>query len=160
MSLLRQPKCVLVTGGCGFIGSAFVRYLLADPGFSGRLVNLDLLTYAANPDNVAEAAKSSRYVFVQADIGDAEAVTRVCREHAVDTIVHFAAESHVDRSILGPGAFVQANIVGTYQLLEVVRSQSEIHFHHVSTDEVYGSLGATGSFHETTPYDPSSPYSA
>jgi len=137
-----------------------VRYLLAEPSFGGRVVNLDVLTYAANPDNVAEAAKSPRYAFVQADISDAEAVSRTCSEHGVDTIVHFAAESHVDRSILGPGAFVQANIVGTYQLLEVVRGQMHIHFHHVSTDEVYGSLGPTGSFHETTPYDPSSPYSA
>src|SRR6187549_282607 len=101
MSPLRQPKSVLVTGGCGFIGSAFVRYLLGEPGFDGRLVNLDLLTYAANPDNVAEAAKSSRYAFVQADIGDAEAAARACRQYAVDTIVHFAAESHVDRSIVG-----------------------------------------------------------
>ncbi len=144
MPFLRQPKSVLVTGGCGFIGSAFVRYLLSQPGFAGRVVNLDLLTYAANPDNLAEAATNARYVFVQADIGDAEAVARVCREHAIDAIVHFAAESHVDRSILGPGAFVQANIVGTYQLLEVVRAQSQIHFHHVSTDEVYGSLGPSG----------------
>ena len=160
MALLRQPKSVLVTGGCGFIGSAFVRYLLSQPGFDGRVLNLDLLTYAANPDNLAEAAKSPRYAFVQADIGDAETVARVCREHAIDTIVHFAAESHVDRSIVGPGAFVQANIVGTYQLLEVVRGQNQIHFHHVSTDEVYGSLGATGAFLESTPYDPSSPYSA
>ena len=108
MSLLREPKSVLVTGGCGFIGSAFVRYLLAQPSFEGRLLNLDSLTYAANPDNVAEAAKSPRYGFVQADIADVETVARLCREHAVDTIVHFAAESHVDRSILGPGAFIQA----------------------------------------------------
>ncbi|HEY1534715.1 MAG TPA: GDP-mannose 4,6-dehydratase, partial [Polyangiaceae bacterium] len=160
MSLLRQPQNVLVTGGCGFIGSAFVRFLLGQSSFKGRVVNLDLLTYAANPDNVAGAAASERYLFVQADIADAQTVTRVCREQAVDTIVHFAAESHVDRSILGPGAFVQANIVGTYQLLEVVRALPEIHFHHVSTDEVYGSLGPTGLFTETTPYDPSSPYSA
>jgi dTDP-glucose 4,6-dehydratase len=123
-------------------------------------VNLDLMTYAANPDNVAEAANSGRYAFVQADICDADAVRATCQEHAVDTIVHFAAESHVDRSISGPGAFIQANIVGTYKLLEVVRGQSQIHFHHVSTDEVYGSLGATGLFRETTAYDPSSPYSA
>ncbi|HEY5373771.1 MAG TPA: dTDP-glucose 4,6-dehydratase [Polyangiaceae bacterium] len=160
MSSLRQPQNVLVTGGCGFIGSAFVRFLLGQAAFKGRVVNLDLLTYAANPDNVATVAASERYVFVQADIGDAQAVAKVCREQAVDTIVHFAAESHVDRSILGPGAFVQANIVGTYQLLEVVRALPQIHFHHVSTDEVYGSLGPTGLFTETTPYDPSSPYSA
>jgi len=157
---LRQPKRVLVTGGCGFIGSAFVRYLLSLPAFEGTVVNLDLLTYAANPDNVAEVAHSPRYAFVHADIGDAEAVARVCHEQAIDTIVHFAAESHVDRSILGPAAFVQANIVGTHRLLEVVRAHSQIHFHHVSTDEVYGSLGATGAFRETTAYDPSSPYSA
>jgi dTDP-glucose 4,6-dehydratase len=150
----------LVTGGCGFIGSAFVRYLLGQPSFTGKLVNLDLMTYAANAENVAAAAGSGRYTFAQGDIGDAPFVARTCREHAVDTIVHFAAESHVDRSISGPGAFVQANIVGTYQLLQVVRELPQIHFHHVSTDEVYGSLGATGLFHETTPYDPSSPYSA
>lgn len=160
MSSVRQPSSVLVTGGCGFIGSAFVRFLLGGSGFQGRLVNLDLLTYAANPDNVAGVATSERYVFVQGDIGDAELVKRVCREHAIDTIIHFAAESHVDRSIVGPGAFIQANIVGTYQLLQVVRELSHIHFHHVSTDEVYGSLGPTGLFTETTPYDPSSPYSA
>lgn len=160
MSLPRQPQSVLVTGGCGFIGSAFIRFLFRQPGFTGHVVNLDLMTYAANPDNVSEAALSGRYTFIQADIADSAAVARACQEHAVDTIVHFAAESHVDRSISGPGAFIQANIVGTYQLLEVVRGQSHIHFHHVSTDEVYGSLGATGLFHETTPYDPSSPYSA
>ncbi|HTA91278.1 MAG TPA: dTDP-glucose 4,6-dehydratase [Polyangiaceae bacterium] len=160
MSSLRQPQSVLVTGGCGFIGSAFVRYLFRLPEFTGKVVNFDLLTYAANPDNVKGSVDAGRYTFVQGDIGDAELVARVCREHAVDTLVHFAAESHVDRSIVGPGAFIQANIVGTYQLLEVVRAQSKIHFHHVSTDEVYGSLGATGLFTETTPYDPSSPYSA
>jgi dTDP-glucose 4,6-dehydratase len=151
---------VLVTGGCGFIGSAFVRYLFRLPEFKGKLTNLDLLTYAANPDNVKGAVDEARYTFVQGDIADAALVSRVCKERAIDTIVHFAAESHVDRSISGPGAFIQANIVGTYQLLEVVRAQSQIHFHHVSTDEVYGSLGATGLFSETTPYDPSSPYSA
>jgi dTDP-glucose 4,6-dehydratase len=160
MSNLRQPQSVLVTGGCGFIGSAFVRYLLAQPSFTGKVVNLDLMTYAANAENVAGVTSSGRYAFAQGDIGDAEFVARTCREHAVDTVVHFAAESHVDRSISGPGAFVQANIVGTYQLLQVVRELPQIHFHHVSTDEVYGSLGETGSFHETTPYDPSSPYSA
>ena len=156
----RQLKSVLVTGGCGFIGSAFVRFLLGEPGFSGRVVNLDLLTYAANPDNVAGVAQVERYAFVKADITDANAVMQACRDHQVDTIVHFAAESHVDRSILGPGAFVEANIVGTYKLLEVARALPNVHFHHVSTDEVYGSLGPTGLFTETSPYDPSSPYSA
>jgi dTDP-glucose 4,6-dehydratase len=158
--LEREPSSVLVTGGCGFIGSAFVRFLLGQPDFTGRVVNLDLLTYAANPDNVASVASSDRYVFVKADITDAAAVTQACREHEVDTIVHFAAESHVDRSILGPGAFVEANIVGTYKLLEVARSLPRVHFHHVSTDEVYGSLGPTGLFTEQSSYDPSSPYSA
>jgi dTDP-glucose 4,6-dehydratase len=157
---VRQPKSVLITGGCGFIGSAFVRYLFRLPEFTGKVVNFDLLTYAANPDNVKGSVDADRYTFVQGDICDAELVARICREHAVDTLVHFAAESHVDRSIVGPGAFIQANIVGTYQLLEVVRAQSQIHFHHVSTDEVYGSLGPTGLFTETTGYDPSSPYSA
>src|SRR5450432_1544318 len=160
MSSVRQPQNVLVTGGCGFIGSAFIRYLFRLPEFTGKVLNFDLLTYAANPDNVLGSVDPARYVFVQGDICDAELVSGVCREHAIDTIVHFAAESHVDRSITGPGAFIQANIVGTYQLLEVVRAQSQIHFHHVSTDEVYGSLGATGLFVENTPYDPSSPYSA
>jgi dTDP-glucose 4,6-dehydratase len=160
MSSVRKPQSVLITGGCGFIGSALVRHLFRLPQFTGKVVNFDLLTYAANPDNVKGSVDAGRYTFVQGDIGDAELVARVCREHAVDTLVHFAAESHVDRSIVGPGAFIQANIVGTYQLLEVVRAQSQIHFHHVSTDEVYGSLGATGLFTETTSYDPSSPYSA
>ena len=157
---LRHPQSLLVTGGSGFIGSAFIRFLLREPGYTGTVVNLDLMTYAANADNVASVADTGRYSFVQADIADAERVRRVCNEHAVDAIVHFAAESHVDRSIAGPGAFIQANIVGTYQLLQVAREIRGIHFHHVSTDEVYGSLGPTGLFHETTPYDPSSPYSA
>jgi len=160
MSSERQPKNILVTGGSGFIGSAFVRLLFKKPEFTGKVVNFDLLTYAANPDNVKGAVDAARYAFVQGDIADAELVTRTCREHAIDTIVHFAAESHVDRSIVGPGAFVHANIVGTYHLLEVTRALGNIHFHHVSTDEVYGSLGPTGLFKETTPYDPSSPYSA
>ena len=160
MKTLRQPKTILVTGGCGFIGSAFVRFLFRQAEFTGKIVNLDLLTYAANPDNVTDAVDPARYTFIQGDIGDPELVSRICREHTVDTIVHFAAESHVDRSIVGPGAFMQANIMGTYQLLEVVRALSHIHFHHVSTDEVYGSLGPTGLFTESTPYDPSSPYSA
>jgi dTDP-glucose 4,6-dehydratase len=160
MSSVREPHSVLVTGGCGFIGSAFIRYLFRLPEFTGTVVNFDLLTYAANPDNVLGSVDTARYSFVQGDIGDTSLVARVCQEHAIDTVVHFAAESHVDRSISGPGAFIQANIVGTHQLLEVVRAYSQIHFHHVSTDEVYGSLGPTGLFTEATPYDPSSPYSA
>jgi dTDP-glucose 4,6-dehydratase len=160
MSSLRSPLNVLITGGCGFIGSALVRYLFRLPEFAGSVINLDSLTYAANPDNVLGFVDAARYTFVHGDIADAALVTRVCGEHAVDTVVHLAAESHVDRSIAGPGAFIQANIVGTHQLLEVVRAHRHLHFHHVSTDEVYGSLGETGLFTETTRYDPSSPYSA
>lgn len=157
---MRSPKSILVTGGSGFIGSAFIRYLFAQPDFSGKVVNLDLLTYAGNPENVAGAVDESRYVFERGDICDGELVTRLCETHDVDVIVNFAAESHVDRSIVGPGVFIQTNIVGTYSLLEVVRKHPNIHFHHVSTDEVYGSLGETGLFHETSPYQPNSPYSA
>lgn len=160
MLLSRQPQRVLVTGGCGFIGSAFIRYLLQHPDFLGRVVNLDAMTYAANAENVAGVADSGRYTFAQGDIADTQRVLALCREHSIDAIVHFAAESHVDRSIVGPGAFIQANIVGTFQLLQVVRELPQVHFHHVSTDEVYGSLGPTGLFTESTPYDPSSPYSA
>ncbi len=158
--LLRQPSSLLVTGGSGFIGSAFVRRLFTELGFTGKLVNLDALTYAGNPENVAGAVPEDRYTFVQGDIRDQELVGRICDEHAVDAIVNFAAESHVDRSIHGPGVFIQTNVVGTFSLLEVVRARPSIHFHHVSTDEVYGSLGPEGLFHETTPYSPNSPYSA
>jgi len=160
MTSARNPHNVLVTGGCGFIGSAFIRYLFRQPDFLGKIVNLDLLTYAANPENVAGSVDESRYELVHGDIRDNECVERTCRDHNIDTLVHFAAESHVDRSILGPDIFIQTNIVGTQHLLEVVRALPNIHFHHVSTDEVYGSLGATGYFTETTPYQPSSPYSA
>jgi dTDP-glucose 4,6-dehydratase len=123
-------------------------------------VNLDLLTYAANPANVAGAVDEARYTLVHGDIADEALVERVCLEHDVEAIVHFAAESHVDRSILGPLAFVRTNVLGTASLLEVVRRLSGIHFHHVSTDEVYGSLGAAGQFREDSPYSPRSPYAA
>jgi dTDP-glucose 4,6-dehydratase len=156
----RQARALLVTGGSGFIGSAFIRYLLGRGAFRGRIVNLDLLTYAGNPENLKTCERDERYRFVQGDIGDAELVKGLVREHALDTIVHFAAESHVDRSIVAPDAFVRTNVVGTFQLLEVVRAAGSIHFHHVSTDEVFGSLGATGRFREDTPYQPNSPYSA
>ncbi|MBN1652782.1 MAG: dTDP-glucose 4,6-dehydratase [Deltaproteobacteria bacterium] len=157
---MREVSNVLVTGGLGFIGSAFMRFLFRTNAFTGRVVNLDLLTYAGNPDNVAGFVDESRYSFVRGDICDQQLVSRLCQEHAIDTIVNFAAESHVDRSIAGPGVFIQTNIVGTYSLLEVVRSFPSIHFHHVSTDEVYGSLGITGAFDEQSPYRPNSPYSA
>jgi dTDP-glucose 4,6-dehydratase len=159
-TLEREPRAVLVTGGAGFIGSAFIRYLLGPARFEGTLVNLDLLTYAGNLENVASVAADARYRFVQGDIGDGELVERLVAEHGIDAIVHFAAESHVDRSIAAPGAFVETNVVGTFRLLEVVRKVPRVHFHHVSTDEVFGSLGATGLFTEDTPYQPSSPYSA
>ncbi|MGC4063119.1 MAG: dTDP-glucose 4,6-dehydratase [Polyangiaceae bacterium] len=157
---VRKASNLLITGGCGFIGSAMIRWLFRNPEFKGHVVNVDLLTYAGNVENVSGHVDESRYHFLRADIRDAEAISRACREHDIDTIVHFAAESHVDRSIDGPLVFIETNVVGTAKLLEVVRSQPHIHFHHVSTDEVYGSLGPTGAFLETTPYDPRSPYSA
>jgi dTDP-glucose 4,6-dehydratase len=157
---VREPQSLLVTGGSGFIGSAFIRYLFGAGGFGGEVTNLDLLTYAGNPDNVASVEGTGRYRFVQGDIADGELVSRLVAERGIDTIVHFAAESHVDRSIAAPEAFIQTNVVGTFRLLEAVRRAPHVHFHHVSTDEVFGSLGATGVFREDTPYQPNSPYSA
>jgi len=155
---------ILVTGGCGFIGANFIRYLLSETAFSGRIINMDKLTYAGNPENLAglDEATHARYVFVHADICDAEAVKTLFETYQIDTVCHFAAESHVDRSIVAPDAFVNTNILGTFTLLEEARLHPDRlkRFHHVSTDEVYGSLGAEGLFSETTPYDPSSPYSA
>ncbi len=158
---LRQVGNILVTGGAGFIGSAFIRYLL-NPihQFSGTCVNLDLLTYAGNLENLAEVENDPRYRFVKGNICDEELIATLCKENSINTIIHFAAESHVDRSILGPKAFVETNIMGTFHLLEVLRRFPHIHFHHVSTDEVYGSLGDSGYFCEETPYQPNSPYSA
>lgn len=161
MQSQRQVQNILVTGGAGFIGSAFIRYLLSpQTGFNGKCVNLDALTYAGNPENLAPISHDPRYVFEEGDIRNEPLVEQLCREHAIDTIIHFAAESHVDRSILGPKAFVETNILGTFHLLEVVKRHPHIHFHHVSTDEVYGSLGITGYFTEETAYQPNSPYSA
>ncbi|MCE2982093.1 MAG: dTDP-glucose 4,6-dehydratase [Parachlamydia sp.] len=157
----RKVENVLVTGGAGFIGSAFIRYLLAPKtGFKGLCLNLDALTYAGNLENLSGFANDPRYIFEKGSIVNEALVEHLCQEHAIDTIIHFAAESHVDRSILGPQAFVETNIMGTFHLLEVVRRNPHIHFHHVSTDEVYGSLGDTGSFTEESPYQPNSPYSA
>ena len=157
----RNIQNILVTGGAGFIGSAFIRYLLSPVNnFKGTCLNFDALTYAGNLENVAMIAKDPRYKFEQGNICNEALVEHLCQEHAIDTVIHFAAESHVDRSILGPQAFVETNIIGTFHLLEVIRRNPHIHFHHVSTDEVYGSLGPTGYFTEETPYQPNSPYSA
>ncbi|NLX53548.1 MAG: dTDP-glucose 4,6-dehydratase [Planctomycetaceae bacterium] len=160
-----QPSNILITGGAGFIGSNFVRHLLAnDP--SVRIVNLDLLTYAGSLRNLQDLPDPTRHTFVQGDIADGPLVVRLMREHDIDAVVHFAAESHVDRSISGPAAFIQTNIVGTFTLLEAARDvwqgkYDQCRFVHISTDEVYGTLGPTDPpFAETTPYAPNSPYSA
>lgn len=159
---------LLVTGGAGFIGSALVRLLIRETNC--HIVNVDKLTYAGNPESLAEAAKSNRYTFEQVDICDREALARVFKTHRPDAVMHLAAESHVDRSIEGPGEFIQTNIVGTYNLLEAARAywnelegdtQANFRFHHVSTDEVYGDLGPDdAAFTENHAYTPSSPYSA
>lgn len=153
---------VLVTGGCGFIGSAVVRQLVAA---GDHVVNVDSLTYAANPANVADAASSDFYAFEHTDIRDASALARVFDAHQPDAVMHLAAESHVDRSIDGPAAFLETNIMGTYALLETARDYAQgrdgFRFHHVSTDEVFGSLELDDpAFAPTTRYDPRSPYSA
>ena len=193
-------KNILVTGGCGFIGSNFIRYLfgaggndrtggnsgnMVGPHFTGRIINFDKLTYAGNPLNLADIEErfggaDGRYVFIRGDICDASLVDSIFSDYEIDTVIHFAAESHVDRSIHGPAEFINTNILGTFTLLEAARkfwqqdgasaksgrenhggsSGGEHLFHHVSTDEVYGSLGEDGYFFETTPYDPRSPYSA
>lgn len=158
---MRKVKNILVTGGAGFIGSAFIRYVLKEvTDFSGLVLNYDLLTYAGNLENLKEVEEDPRYLFQQGDIANEVLVEHLLMEHEIDTVIHFAAESHVDRSILGPKAFVETNIMGTFHLLEVIRKQPHIHFHHVSTDEVYGDLKDTGLFNESSPYSPNSPYSA
>ncbi len=155
---------LLVTGGAGFIGSAVVRQAIAR---GHAVVNLDALTYAACLDNVASVAAHPAYSFVHADIRDRAALDRALADHRPDAIMHLAAESHVDRSIDGPGAFIETNVTGTYTLLEAARAYwsaagkpASFRFHHISTDEVFGSLGPEGRFDETTRYDPRSPYSA
>lgn len=161
MNVERKISSILVTGGAGFIGSAFIRYLLSpETAFKGTCVNLDVLTYAGNLENLTSVSNDPRYVFERGDIRQQSLVEHLCHEHAIDAIIHFAAESHVDRSIVGPQTFIETNVMGTFHLLEVVRRNPHIHFHHVSTDEVFGSLGATGLFTEETPYQPNSPYSA
>jgi dTDP-glucose 4,6-dehydratase len=149
---------ILVTGGAGFIGSNFVRLLL-ERG-ADQVVNLDALTYAGNLENLAEVDRDPGYAFVRADIREAAAVAAAFEAHRPEVVVHFAAESHVDRSVLDATAFVQTNVVGTQVLLDVARAKGVRRFVHVSTDEVYGSLGPTGRFTEDSPLQPNSPYSA
>ena len=180
--MARKLHNILVTGGAGFIGSNFIHYLFnmsavdsglfTDADFDGTVVNVDCLTYAGNLESLADVEAKfggKRYFFEKADITDRAQIERIFKQYNIDTVIHFAAESHVDRSILGPEAFVKTNVMGTFTLLDVARNfwknadgsiRDDVLFHHISTDEVYGSLGPTGYFTETTPYDPRSPYSS
>ncbi len=164
---MRNFKNILVTGGAGFIGVNFIRYIFNESDFEGRIVNLDKLTYAGNPKSLSDIEDKeggNRYFFEKADIKDRKAVEKIFEKHNIDCVVHFAAESHVDRSIERPAEFVETNVMGTFTLLDVARNywngKKDVLFHHISTDEVYGSLGEEGYFYENTPYDPRSPYSA
>lgn len=166
-----MSKTILITGGAGFIGSNFVPYFCEKyPEYN--IINLDKLTYAGNLDNLRECESMPNYTFVQGDICDADFIDKLFDENDIRGVIHFAAESHVDNSIKGPRAFINTNIVGTFNLLDAARRHwmdgpgvvkpgyEEARFHHISTDEVYGALGATGMFREDTPYAPNSPYSA
>ena len=179
---MRKLHNILITGGAGFIGCNFIHYLFGlsnsgtelfnDADFDGVVVNVDALTYAGNLESlkdVDEKFGGSRYFFEKADICDRNQMERIFKQYDIDTVIHFAAESHVDRSILGPEAFIRTNVTGTFTLLDVARNywgvsfdnpRDDVLFHHISTDEVYGSLGETGYFTETTPYAPRSPYSS
>ena len=191
---MRKLKNILITGGAGFIGANFIHYLFGmssagdnlfgDANFDGTVVNVDCLTYAGNLESLADVeakfgpstpstgsgtAGTPRYFFEKVDICDRPQIERIFKQYDIDTVIHFAAESHVDRSILGPEAFMKTNVMGTFTLLDVARNywkkedgsiRDDVHFHHISTDEVYGSLGETGYFREDTPYDPRSPYSS
>ena len=186
--MARKLNNILVTGGAGFIGSNFINYLFGlsatgskefmDSGFKGKIVNVDCLTYAGNLENLSMVEEKfgkgvseseRRYFFEKVDICDRSEIERIFKQYDIDTVIHFAAESHVDRSILGPEAFIKTNVMGTFTLLDVARNywgisldkqRDDVLFHHISTDEVYGSLGETGYFTEKTPYDPRSPYSS
>ncbi|MBP7283929.1 MAG: dTDP-glucose 4,6-dehydratase [Leptospiraceae bacterium] len=163
----RALKNIIVTGGAGFIGANFIQYL-AKIGFKGHVLNLDSLTYAGDLSNLSGIESKLNYEFMKGDIRDKDYLNFVFTKNEIDTVVHFAAESHVDNSISGPRIFAETNVMGTFELLTAARTywqkdgkyKEGVHFHHISTDEVYGSLGETGFFTETTPYDPSSPYSA
>jgi dTDP-glucose 4,6-dehydratase len=155
---------LLITGGAGFIGSNLIREVIGCPEVA-RLVNLDCLTYAGHLENLEGISRNPKYVFEKIDLRDKQSVLQVLQDHQITNVMHLAAESHVDRSITGPGDFIHTNVVGTFNLLEACRAVwganlAGKRFHHVSTDEVYGSLGKTGFFTETTPYAPNSPYSA
>ena len=164
--ILPDQSCILVTGGAGFIGSAVIRHLI-EKSFK-KIVNVDALTYAGNLSTLSGQSRYDGYVFEQVNICDQDALRDVIKRHQPDAIMHLAAESHVDRSIDGPGLFIETNVRGTYNLLELIREQStsrksgcrQIRFHHISTDEVFGSLGEQGLFAEDSPYQPNSPYSA
>ncbi len=163
----RKLENILITGGSGFIGANFINYLFDQTQFAGKVVNVDKLTYAANPLNnnkVKELHNNKRYFFEKVDICDEKEIDRIFKEYNIDTVIHFAAESHVDRSIENPNEFIRTNVLGTLNLLnnalKYFGDDRTKLFHHISTDEVYGSLGETGLFYETTAYDPRSPYSA
>lgn len=183
--MARKLTNILVTGGAGFIGCNFIHFMFSDEsGFSGKIINVDCLTYAGNAESLKDvdekygelavkngliSKENQRYFFEKVDICDGPAIDAILKKYHIDTIVHFAAESHVDRSILGPEAFVKTNVMGTFNLLDLAKNywknedgtiRNDVLFHHISTDEVYGSLGDTGYFTETTPYDPRSPYSS
>jgi dTDP-glucose 4,6-dehydratase len=166
MSSFRGSRNILITGGAGFIGSNFIPFFLQKNPES-KVVNLDKITYAGDLSNLKEVAKNDRYTFVQGDICNKPLVASIFKEHQISDLIHFAAESHVDNSIETPDQFIKTNIEGTFALLEVAHKSwspdghsKEHRFHHISTDEVYGSLGPEGHFSEDTPYAPNSPYSA
>lgn len=162
----RSLENIMVTGGAGFIGVNFIRHLFSLENFSGNIINVDSLTYAGNSKSLEDIALSypERYTFIHESICSQEKIIEILRTYHIDTIVNFAAESHVDRSILGPGVFIETNIMGTFSLLESARKvwadKEGVVFHHISTDEVFGSADGESFFSETTPYDPRSPYSA
>lgn len=154
-----EKATILITGGAGFLGSSFLRTLLQKRSFAGKAINYDLLTYSGNVENLAPIASDPRYLFIKGDIRDSSLLRKLHLEYKIDLIVHFAAETHVDRSIHDPYPFLETNLFGTFALLECIREFPEIHFHHISTDEVYGSI-EEGFFDENSPYFPNSPYAA